>query len=228
MMRPVKVYEHPEFKAEPEDITLLSTICFVLALVMVAAIFILGVTCLVFWDDCSTFIDVKETASHIPDIESTVLLDCRPSFSSYHGDEAHGTHSYPLLPLATRHNIRLQHGLPRDCPNLIHFPPPTPRFNAVDDAPQRDSHGVLQQKQSPPSLKTPRYGYSPCQHDEGGPDLPGRSPHSNGFSTASKSGSTSCVCGHVEPADGCVRTAAAVPIQTVSRTSHSEARANVA
>ncbi|KAL7283202.1 hypothetical protein ACG7TL_002629 [Trametes sanguinea] len=54
MMRPVKVYEHPEFKAEPEDITLLSTICFVLALLSVAAIFILGVTCLVFWDDCGT------------------------------------------------------------------------------------------------------------------------------------------------------------------------------
>ncbi|OSD02837.1 hypothetical protein PYCCODRAFT_1467522 [Trametes coccinea BRFM310] len=53
-MRPVKVYEHPEFKAEPEDITLLSTICFVLALLSVAAIFILGVTCLVFWDDCGT------------------------------------------------------------------------------------------------------------------------------------------------------------------------------
>lgn len=54
IMRFLKLYEHPEFKAEPEDVTLLSTICFVLALALAGAIFILAGSCLLFWDDCST------------------------------------------------------------------------------------------------------------------------------------------------------------------------------
>lgn len=53
-MRPLKVYEHPQFKAEPEDVSLLTTICFVLAFVAAGAIFILGATCLLFFEDCST------------------------------------------------------------------------------------------------------------------------------------------------------------------------------
>ncbi|KAI0336287.1 hypothetical protein GY45DRAFT_1238179 [Cubamyces sp. BRFM 1775] len=52
-MRPLKLYEHPDFEVEPEDVTLLSTICFILAFVIVGAIFILGMTCILFWDDCS-------------------------------------------------------------------------------------------------------------------------------------------------------------------------------
>ena len=31
-MRPLKLYEHPELKAEPEDVSLLTTICFVFTL----------------------------------------------------------------------------------------------------------------------------------------------------------------------------------------------------
>lgn len=53
-MRSLKLYEHPELKAEDEDVSLLTTICFVLALVVVAAIFILSLSCLLLWDDCKT------------------------------------------------------------------------------------------------------------------------------------------------------------------------------
>ena len=53
-MRPLKLYEHPEFKAEESDVSLLTTICFVLALAMAGAVFILSVSCLLFWDDCTT------------------------------------------------------------------------------------------------------------------------------------------------------------------------------
>ncbi|KAH9946314.1 uncharacterized protein BXZ73DRAFT_95817 [Epithele typhae] len=54
MMRSLKLYEHPEFKTEDEDISLLTTILFVSALVLLAAIFILSILCLVRWDECST------------------------------------------------------------------------------------------------------------------------------------------------------------------------------
>ncbi|KAI0362697.1 hypothetical protein OH77DRAFT_1388527 [Trametes cingulata] len=64
-MRPLKLYEHPEFKAEPEDITLLSTICFVLALAFMGAVFILGISCLLFWDDCNTVYHVYGSKPHV-------------------------------------------------------------------------------------------------------------------------------------------------------------------
>ena len=53
-MRPLKLYEHPELKAEDDDVSLLTTICFVLALAMAGAIFILSISCLLLWDDCRT------------------------------------------------------------------------------------------------------------------------------------------------------------------------------
>ncbi|KAI0371729.1 hypothetical protein BV20DRAFT_941529 [Pilatotrama ljubarskyi] len=64
-MRPLKLYEHPEFKAEPEDVTLLSTICFVLALAIAGAIFILGFSCLLFWDDCNTTYYAYTSRPHV-------------------------------------------------------------------------------------------------------------------------------------------------------------------
>ena len=53
-MRSLKLYEHPEFKAEAEDVSLLTTICFVLTLALLGAIVILSVSCLLIWDDCKT------------------------------------------------------------------------------------------------------------------------------------------------------------------------------
>ena len=47
-----KIYEHPAFIAEEEDYSLFSTIALVLLLAVVAALFILAMTCVVFWDDC--------------------------------------------------------------------------------------------------------------------------------------------------------------------------------
>ncbi|KAL1947600.1 hypothetical protein VTO73DRAFT_13324 [Trametes versicolor] len=64
-MRFLKLYEHPEFKAEPEDVTLLSTICFVLALALAGALFILAGSCLLFWDDCSTTFQVYSSRPHV-------------------------------------------------------------------------------------------------------------------------------------------------------------------
>ncbi|KAH9853997.1 hypothetical protein C2E23DRAFT_884113 [Lenzites betulinus] len=64
-MRPLKVYEHPQFKAEPEDVSLLTTICFVLAFVVAGAIFILGATCLLFFEDCSTTFHVYSARPHV-------------------------------------------------------------------------------------------------------------------------------------------------------------------
>ncbi|KAI0646831.1 hypothetical protein C8Q79DRAFT_1008996 [Trametes meyenii] len=64
-MRPMKLYEHPEFKAEPEDITLLSTICFVFTLALLGALFILGMSCLLFWDDCTTSYQSYGSRPHI-------------------------------------------------------------------------------------------------------------------------------------------------------------------
>ncbi|KAI0637214.1 hypothetical protein C8Q77DRAFT_1155068 [Trametes polyzona] len=64
-MRSLKLYEHPELKAEPEDITLLSTICFVLILAIAGAVFILGASCLLLWDDCSTTFQVYTSRPHV-------------------------------------------------------------------------------------------------------------------------------------------------------------------
>ncbi|EMD38636.1 hypothetical protein CERSUDRAFT_113810 [Gelatoporia subvermispora B] len=52
-MRPqTKLYVHPDLKADDEDLTLFSTICFVLGMAIMGAIIVLSVSCLIFWDDC--------------------------------------------------------------------------------------------------------------------------------------------------------------------------------
>ena len=53
-MRPLKLYEHPEFKAEDSDVSLLTTIFFVLTLAFTGAVIVLSVSCLLWWDDCRT------------------------------------------------------------------------------------------------------------------------------------------------------------------------------
>lgn len=65
-MRPLKLYEHPEFKAEPEDVSLLTTIFFILAFVVTGAAVILSISCLLFWDDCRTceYIVYRLVCSH--------------------------------------------------------------------------------------------------------------------------------------------------------------------
>ncbi|KAH9951367.1 hypothetical protein B0H21DRAFT_718705 [Amylocystis lapponica] len=54
MRSQIKLYEHPEFVVDEKDISLLSTICFVLALAISGAFFILMMSCILFWDDCRT------------------------------------------------------------------------------------------------------------------------------------------------------------------------------
>ena len=54
VMRPLKLYEHPDLKAEEPDVSLLTTICFVLTLALAGAILVLSVSCLLLWDDCKT------------------------------------------------------------------------------------------------------------------------------------------------------------------------------
>ena len=53
-MRSMKLYEHPDFKTEEQDIPLLTTILFVLTLAIAGATFILSLSCILFWDDCKT------------------------------------------------------------------------------------------------------------------------------------------------------------------------------
>ncbi|KAI0713227.1 hypothetical protein C8Q76DRAFT_730725 [Earliella scabrosa] len=64
-MRPLKLYEHPELKAEDDDVSLLTTICFVLALAMAGAIFILSISCLLLWDDCRTSYPIYSARPHL-------------------------------------------------------------------------------------------------------------------------------------------------------------------
>lgn len=53
-MRSLKLYEHPDMQAEETDVSLLTTICFVLTLALAGAIFILSISCVLLWDDCRT------------------------------------------------------------------------------------------------------------------------------------------------------------------------------
>jgi len=68
MMRPqIKLYEHPDFKADEKDITLLSTICLVLGLAITGGVFILTMSCLLFWDDCrSSYGPLSRTTRYLP------------------------------------------------------------------------------------------------------------------------------------------------------------------
>ncbi|EJF65626.1 hypothetical protein BD309DRAFT_866152 [Dichomitus squalens] len=64
-MRPLKLYEHPEFKREESDISLLHTICFVLTLALLGATLVLSVSCLLLWDDCKTSYPIYSARPHL-------------------------------------------------------------------------------------------------------------------------------------------------------------------
>lgn len=51
MMRPTKIYEHPEFTTEEADLSLFSTICLVLTMVLMGALFLMVFSSLVLWND---------------------------------------------------------------------------------------------------------------------------------------------------------------------------------
>ena len=61
-MRPLKLYEHPELKAEPEDVSLLTTICFVFTLALLGALVIAGLSCALFWGECTTCESLPRTS----------------------------------------------------------------------------------------------------------------------------------------------------------------------
>ncbi|KAH9842917.1 uncharacterized protein C8Q71DRAFT_853432 [Rhodofomes roseus] len=49
----IRLYVHPDLKPEDDDVTLVSTICFVLSLALVGAVFIFTLSCLL-RDDCQS------------------------------------------------------------------------------------------------------------------------------------------------------------------------------
>ena len=51
MMRPTKIYEHPEFTTEEADLSLFSTICLVLTMVLMGALFVMAFSSFVLWND---------------------------------------------------------------------------------------------------------------------------------------------------------------------------------
>ncbi|KZT65454.1 hypothetical protein DAEQUDRAFT_731388 [Daedalea quercina L-15889] len=53
-----RLYVHPDLKADEEDVTLVTTVCLVLSLAVVGAIFILTLSCLL-WDDCQSYPGTK-------------------------------------------------------------------------------------------------------------------------------------------------------------------------
>ncbi|KAI0721533.1 hypothetical protein C8T65DRAFT_630294 [Cerioporus squamosus] len=71
-MRSLKLYEHPDFKAEDEDVSLLTTICFVLTLAMAGAVFILSISCLLFWDDCQTSYPIYSARPHLLTVQQVL------------------------------------------------------------------------------------------------------------------------------------------------------------
>ncbi|KAF9821717.1 hypothetical protein IEO21_00563 [Rhodonia placenta] len=67
-MRPqIRLYEHPDFKPDERDVTLLSTVCLVLGLAITGALFILTMSCLLFWDDCrSSYSILSHRPAYLP------------------------------------------------------------------------------------------------------------------------------------------------------------------
>lgn len=47
------IYVHPDLKADEEDVSLVTTVCFVLSLAVVGAVFVFTLSCLL-RDDCHT------------------------------------------------------------------------------------------------------------------------------------------------------------------------------
>ncbi len=77
-MRSLKLYEHPDFTAEEDDISLFTTICFVLTLAMTGAIIILSMSCILLWDDCSTC-EYLRYSSYTP---SLIALPAYPIYAA--------------------------------------------------------------------------------------------------------------------------------------------------
>ncbi|KAI0747890.1 hypothetical protein C8Q80DRAFT_1270355 [Daedaleopsis nitida] len=71
-MRSLKLYEHPELQAEETDVSLLTTICFVLTLAMAGAIFILSISCVLFWDDCKTSYPIYAARPHLLTVQQVL------------------------------------------------------------------------------------------------------------------------------------------------------------
>ncbi|KAI0807256.1 hypothetical protein C8Q74DRAFT_1362781 [Fomes fomentarius] len=71
-MRSLKLYEHPDFTAEEDDISLFTTICFVLTLAMAGAIIILSMSCILLWDDCSTSYPIYAARPHILTVQQVL------------------------------------------------------------------------------------------------------------------------------------------------------------
>jgi len=73
-MRPhTKLYEHPDLKADEADITLLSTICFVLVMAITGALVVLSVSCLIFWDDCKSTYAFYGSRPHFLSVQQAIL-----------------------------------------------------------------------------------------------------------------------------------------------------------
>ncbi|KAM5539106.1 hypothetical protein V8D89_007329 [Ganoderma adspersum] len=71
-VRPLKLYEHPELKAEEPDVSLLTTICFVLTLALAGAILVLSVSCLLLWDDCKTSYPIYTARPHLLTVQQVL------------------------------------------------------------------------------------------------------------------------------------------------------------
>ncbi|OBZ75683.1 hypothetical protein A0H81_04571 [Grifola frondosa] len=72
MRSQVKLYEHPEFKMEEADLSLLSTICFVLSLALVGALFIAAFSCVLLWDDCISSFATYGSRPHLLTVQQVL------------------------------------------------------------------------------------------------------------------------------------------------------------
>ena len=65
------IYVHPDLKADEEDVSLVTTICFVLSFAIVGAIFVFTLSCLL-RDDCHPRepLAISSWLTHLPDARS--------------------------------------------------------------------------------------------------------------------------------------------------------------
>ncbi|KAK7693206.1 hypothetical protein QCA50_002772 [Cerrena zonata] len=63
MMRATKIYEHPEFTTEEADLSLFSTICLVLTMALMGALFLMTFSSFVLWNDSTHFSTGYQPAS---------------------------------------------------------------------------------------------------------------------------------------------------------------------
>ncbi|PCH38361.1 hypothetical protein WOLCODRAFT_161512 [Wolfiporia cocos MD-104 SS10] len=52
MRSQLRLYEHPDFNVDEKDMSLFTTICFVLGLAVTGALLVLMMSCLLLWDEC--------------------------------------------------------------------------------------------------------------------------------------------------------------------------------